>query len=123
MNRLLKKLPGLFAILFITGVLTAVIYPESVEVKAAAPLVLNGHQLSATQSKWVNYIANEVVPLLPGNANERAAMAARGTWWSLEEGVLSLGNPIGYSNCAQLPGEGYVGNNHIGFTTLCEDGV
>ena len=43
MNHFLKKLPGLFAILFIIGVLTPLAYPGPVEVKAvAAPPALNG---------------------------------------------------------------------------------
>ena len=123
MNRFFKKLPGLFAILFITGVLTAVVYPGTVEVEAvAAPPALNGYQLSAKQSRWVKYIAEEVVPLLPGNANERAAMAARVTWWTLREGVLTEGavrvakNPIGYSNCGD-------GSGHIDLAVGCSSGV
>ncbi|MBI1952179.1 hypothetical protein HYS42_00450, partial [Candidatus Saccharibacteria bacterium] len=121
MNRFFKKIPGLFAILFITGVLTSVVYLEPVRAEIATPPALNGIQLNATQLKWVKYIAREVVPLVG------ADVAARGTWWSLEEGVLSLGSPIGYSNCAQLPDGNYVGNYNIEFyrelSTVCKDGV
>ncbi|MDP3991602.1 MAG: peptidoglycan DD-metalloendopeptidase family protein [Candidatus Colwellbacteria bacterium] len=112
MNRFFKKLPGLLAILFIAGVLTSLAYPGPVEVKAvAAPPALNGYQLSANQSKWVKYIAQEVVPFVG------ADVAARGTWWALKEGVLGSGNPIGYSNC----GTGS-GNTYIGFVETCPSG-
>jgi hypothetical protein len=84
---------------------------------SAAPLTsLNGHQLSATQSKWIKYIADNVVQLLPGNSSEQAAMAARVTWWSLKEGVLSLDNPLNYSNCG-------AGSDHrIAITATCPSG-
>ncbi len=121
-NHCLKKLSGLFVVIFVTGVLTMVAYLGPVRVQAAAPPVLNGYELNANQSKWIQYIAENVVPLLPGNPDQKAAMAANGTWWSLRESVLDENNPIGYSNCAQRPDPAlYKGNEHIGFIELCKE--
>jgi hypothetical protein len=74
------------------------------------PLVVNGHTLNANQDKWVRWIAKNTVPALSGTRDERLTTAARVTWWSLKEGVLSLDNPIPYSNC---------NNAHVGPLTVC----
>lgn len=60
---------------------------------------LNGQALAAGPQKWIQWIAQNVVPNLPGNADEKAAMAARVTWWSLKEADLDVPNPLSYSNC------------------------
>jgi hypothetical protein len=78
---------------------------------------LDGHQLSATQTKWIKYLNDNVVQLLPGNSSEQAAMAGRVTWWSLKEGVLSLDNPLNYSNC------GAGGDHRIPLTATCPGNV
>ncbi|MBI2588997.1 hypothetical protein HYW35_02215 [Candidatus Saccharibacteria bacterium] len=92
--------------------------PSTTPSVSAPPLTsLGGQQLDATQTKWIKYIAENVVPNLGGSADANATMAANGTWWSLREGVLSLDNPIGYSNC----GTGS-GNTHINFTDVCPPG-
>lgn len=73
----------------------------------AGPLTaLNGQALAANPQNWIQWIAQNVVPKLPGSADEKAEVAARVTWWSLKEAVLDLPsssykeNPIGYNNCA-----------------------
>ncbi|PJE65304.1 hypothetical protein COU91_02370 [Candidatus Saccharibacteria bacterium CG10_big_fil_rev_8_21_14_0_10_47_8] len=93
----------------------------AIEVEALK--TLNGQDLSANQSKWIKYIAENVVSLLPGTPDKKATMAAQGTWWSLREGVLDQDNPFGYSNCAQTPTGPYKGNDHIGFTDPCKESL
>src|SRR5688572_17953445 len=63
------------------------------------PLVVAGTQLSANQAKWVQHVAEEIVPQMIGTRSQRIAKAAEVAWWSLKEGVLDLANPLVYSNC------------------------
>ncbi len=90
--------------------------PARVFAQAATPPTLNGYQLNANETKWVQYIADSVEPLLPDTGTDgRAGMAARVTWWSLREGVLDAykghpvvkENPIGYSNCGDTGSNDY----------------
>ncbi|KKU20394.1 MAG: hypothetical protein UX30_C0001G0002 [Candidatus Saccharibacteria bacterium GW2011_GWA2_46_10] len=60
---------------------------------------LGGQQLAPNPQRWIQWIAQNVVPNLPGNADEKAAMAATVTWWSLKEADLDVDNPLSYSNC------------------------
>lgn len=64
---------------------------------------VNGYKLTANEAKNLKYIADSILPLLQGSANQKAALAARVAWWSLKEGVLGLHerptDPFGYSNC------------------------
>lgn len=76
-------------------------------------LVVNGITLNANQDKWVRWIAANTVPKLSGTRDARLTKAARVTWWSLKEGVLSLANPLPYSNC---------NNVHVGPTLVCSAG-
>ena len=46
--------------------------------------------LSAAESRWIDYIRENVVGLLEGSAADRARTAAIVTWWSLKEGVLDV---------------------------------
>lgn len=80
-----------------------------------APLYVRGVKLDAEQELWVRYIAEQVVPKLPGSANERIDKSAYVTWWSLKEGVLNVNNPLSYSNCSIPP------DKHIGPVELCPD--
>jgi hypothetical protein len=82
---------------------------------------LNGFSVSTQQSQVIKYIGENVLPLLKG---DKASTAARVTWWSLKEGVLSLGlqkqtgepeNVFGYSNCAS--------GGHIAITAPCSTRV
>lgn len=62
---------------------------------------VNGHVLNASEAKNVQWIAECVVPFLPGTPEQRAEVAARTTWWALREGVLERTGArlFGYSNC------------------------
>jgi hypothetical protein len=51
---------------------------------------VNGHDLSVQQIHALEFIAQTVVPALPHTSvEEPVEIAARATWWSLREGVLS----------------------------------
>jgi hypothetical protein len=63
----------------------------------------------------VRYIAEQVVPLVPGTEAERIDKFAHVTWWSLREGVLHMDNPLSYSNCSIPPDE------YIGPVDVCPD--
>lgn len=77
------------------------------------PLQVRGVTLDAEQELWVRYLAEHVVPLLPGSASERIEKSAYVTWWSLKEGILHVNNPLSYSNCSIPP------DQHIGPVDLC----
>ncbi len=74
-----------------------------------AGLWVNGYQLTATQDKWVRWIATYTVPKLQGTREARLTVAARVAWWSLKEGVLDLANPFPYSNCNTASGDVRIG--------------
>lgn len=66
----------------------------------AGPITnLGGQTLAAGPQKWIQWIGQNVVPNLPGSANEKADLAATVTWWSLKEADLDVANPLSYSNC------------------------
>jgi hypothetical protein len=57
---------------------------------SAEPVRVNGHDLTVQQVHMLELIAHDVIPALPGSSTEeRVETAARATWWSLREGVLS----------------------------------
>ncbi len=64
-------------------------------------LRVNGHLLTPTEAKNVQWIEHCVLPYLPGNLAERADVAAKTTWWSLREGILDRAgsNAFRYANC------------------------
>lgn len=76
-------------------------------------LYVRGVKLDAEQELWVRYIAEHVVPELPGSPAERFDKGAYVAWWSLKEGVLNVNNPLSYSNCSIPP------DKHIGPVELC----
>ncbi len=78
-----------------------------------AALSVRGVKLSARQELWVRYIAEHIVPKLPGTKAERIDKAAYVAWWSLKEGVLDTNNPLAYSNCSIPP------DKHIGPVEIC----
>ncbi len=69
---------------------------------------VNGHRVSSREARYLRYIAEWVVPRLPGDRNAKLDLAARVAWWSLKEGVLAVGSkingrpvtPISFSNFA-----------------------
>ncbi len=77
------------------------------------PLTVRGVQLTVRQELWVRYMAQHVVPKLPGSAAERFDKAAYVAWWALKEGVINVNNPLSYSNCSIPP------DKHIGPVEVC----
>jgi hypothetical protein len=80
-----------------------------------APLQVRDVTLDEEQDLWVRYIAEHVVPLVPGTESERIDKCAYVTWWSLREGVFHMNNPLSYSNCSIPPDE------YIGPVDVCPD--
>lgn len=89
---------------------------------SSSDYVVNGHTLNKSERAWVDFVATEVVPHLPGSHDEQLTMAARGLWWTLKEGDLEPGNwgsatsPIGYDLCNTTSGD-----RHIGPLDSCSD--
>jgi hypothetical protein len=73
--------------------------PAATAAEPDAGLVVNGHELTATEEANVRWIADNTVPRLAGDRETRLTAAARVTWWTLKEGVLGLENPHGFSHC------------------------
>ena len=77
--------------------------------------VVNGHTLNATESQWLEVVAKQVLPHLPGTLDERLTLASRGFWWTLKEGNLERGtpgkasNPAGYNLCNTSSGDRQIG--------------
>ncbi len=74
---------------------------------ACPSLNYNKYQPNATECKWIAYIYQNVLPLLPNDGPDgKAGRAARVTWWALREQILdqekpaTVENAVGYSNCA-----------------------
>ena len=84
--------------------------------------VVNGHTLNATESQWLEVVAKQVVPHLPGTPDEQLTLASRGFWWTLKEGNLERGapgkasNPAGYNLCNTSSGD-----RQIGPLEVCDD--
>jgi len=85
----------------------------SLECTPPGPLTVRGVKLDARQELWVRYIAEQVVPRVPGTKSEQRDKSAYVTWWALKEGVLDVNNPLSYSNCSIPP------DKHIGPVELC----
>jgi len=71
--------------------------------------VVNGHEVAEPACGWLNYVAHNVTPRLEGSPEEQLNTAAVVSWWSLKEGVMSLQNPIAYSNCSTGKGDKHIG--------------
>jgi len=128
----MPKLPHVqtpLAILTVTLACYACAGPESDDAStssedalSAGSYVVNGNALNATESRWLEFVAKEVVPHLPGTPDERLTLAARGFWWTLKEGNLERGtpgkasNPVGYNLCNTSSGD-----RHIGPLETCDD--
>jgi hypothetical protein len=76
-------------------------------IDADGRIYVNGVKLSATQEKYVNWVARWTIPNLQGARSSRVALAAQGTWWSLREGVLSEPNAWLYGNPGCQASDGY----------------
>lgn len=76
-------------------------YSSNLKVAPLEGFQVNGHALNPSQAKNVQWIAECVVPNLPGSREQQAEVAARTTWWALREGVLDRTGArlFGYSNC------------------------
>jgi len=70
-----------------------------VSASAAAPLIVNGHELSSAQARWVAYIRDTILAQLLGDRPSRITVAARASWWGFKEGTFSLSNPHLHSIC------------------------
>lgn len=85
------------------------------EALSSGAWVVNGHYLGSTHAQWVDFVAKQVVPHLPGTTEERVTLAARGVWWTLKEGNLERVNwgrassPVGYSLCNTTSGDRHIG--------------
>lgn len=88
---------------------------SSEDALSSSGYVVNGHSLNATESQWLELVAKQVVPHLPGSPDEQLTLAARGFWWTLKEGNLERGtpgkasNPAGYNLCNTSSGDRQLG--------------
>lgn len=55
--------------------------------------------LNANEARWIEYVGQNVVPILPGTPAQKARQAALVMWWALKEGVLDLRNPLRHNLC------------------------
>ena len=72
-------------------------------------MVVNGHALTARERRWMQYVAEHVVPALPGSRERRLEIAARAAWWSMKEGIFDTSNPPKYNNCNTSSGDRLIG--------------
>ena len=106
---------------FVERIPTAAEYTLGVESTCQNPppeCRANGHEIAEPACGWLKHVAREVVPNLAGSRSERLTDAARVAWWALKEGVMSLENPIVYSNCHFESG----GDMRIGPLKTCPSG-
>ncbi len=71
--------------------------------------VVNGHALTARERQWMQYVADHVLPHLPGTRERQLQIASRAAWWSLKEGTFDTQNPAKYSNCNTSSGDRLIG--------------
>jgi len=71
--------------------------------------VVNGHTLNAREQQWMTYVADHVIPRLPGTAARKLEIASRTAWWSLKEGIFDTSNAPKYSNCNSASGDRLIG--------------
>lgn len=76
-------------------------YSPQAILEAEPDLSVNGHILNQKEMHNIRWIKKCVLPLFPGEKEEKSRIAAEVTWWSLREGVLELvGEPLfAYANC------------------------
>ena len=71
--------------------------------------VVNGHALNARERQWMQYVADHVLPDLPGTRARKLEIASRTAWWSLKEGIFDTSNAPKYSNCNSSSGDHLIG--------------
>jgi len=71
--------------------------------------VVNGHTLNAREQQWLRYVADRVIPDLPGTQARKLEIASRVSWWSLKEGIFDTSNAPRYSNCNTSSGDRLLG--------------
>ncbi len=71
--------------------------------------VVNGHALTTRERQWMRYVADHVLPDLPGTPARKLEIASRAAWWSLKEGTFDTSNPPRYSNCNTSSGDKLIG--------------
>lgn len=92
------------------------------EAVRAGTWLVNGSKLNAAETRWLQFVAKEVVPHLPGTDDDKRTLAARGFWWALKEGNLERGtvgtatNPVGYNLCNTPSGD-----KNLGPLGTCDD--
>ncbi len=74
-----------------------------------ASFVVNGHTLTAREQQWMRYVAERVLPDLPGTRARQLEIASRVAWWSLKEGIFDTANAPRYSNCNTSSGDQLIG--------------
>lgn len=75
----------------------------------AVSYVVNGHQLTARERQWMRYVAEHVLPDLPGTRARKLEIASRTAWWSLKEGIFDTQNAPRYSLCNSSTGDHSIG--------------
>lgn len=75
----------------------------------ATGFVVNGHTLTAREQQWMRYVADHVIPRLPGTPERKLEIASRAAWWSMKEGIFDTMNPPKYSNCNTSSGDKLIG--------------
>jgi hypothetical protein len=73
--------------------------------------------LNARQKRWIDYVGQNVVAILPGTPAQKARQAALVMWWALKEGVLDLPNPMRHNLCTAA------GETQIGDLGVCPSGA
>jgi hypothetical protein len=73
--------------------------------------------LTASESRWLEYIRESIVGRLEGDDAERARAAAIVAWWALKEGILDLPNPLRHNLCSAA------GEQQIGDLAVCPRGA
>lgn len=75
----------------------------------AGDYVVNGRALNTRERQWMHYVAEHVIPDLPGTWERKLEIASRTAWWSLKEGIFDTMNPAKYSNCNTASGDRLIG--------------
>src|SRR5512135_2792653 len=71
--------------------------------------VVNGHTLDTREQQWMSYVADRVLPDLPGTRARQLEIASRVAWWSLKEGIFDTSNAPKYSLCNSASGDAPIG--------------
>lgn len=85
--------------------------PDASDGKAdgAIAYVVNGHELTARERQWMQYVADHVLPDLPGTRARVLEIASRTAWWALKEGIFDTANAPRYSLCNSASGDHLIG--------------